>query len=100
MTENAERRVTQILQTAGGVILAVTTALVGWVVAQVGDLTTKEGQLRERMRGVEVRTDGVAGTLESIHKALERLTVAIDDNRKERQTELGELRRVLEALKK
>jgi hypothetical protein len=92
--------VTHVLQAAGGVILTVTTALVGWVVAQVGELTMREAQLRERLRGVEVRTDGVAETLAKIYTSLDRLAVAIEENRKERQAELGELRRVLEGLRR
>lgn len=90
----------QLLQTAGGLLLTLCTAVSGWVVREIGAIQVDQGLLKERLRATEVRNEAVNGNLGDLKDALKSIGRELAESRRERAQEILELRRLITETKK
>lgn len=85
-----------LLKTAGGLLLTLCTAVSTWVVGEIRSIELEAVTMRERVRALEVRGDGIGSTLQDIKTQIREIGGLISEQRREISSESKELRKLIQ----
>lgn len=79
----------------GTVLMFLIAAVCGWLIQQIGGMAAKIAEIEQRAAILETKVDGMPETLKLLREDMRRMADAMEQQRKDGQTERNELRKLI-----